>query len=225
MNQNHQDIHPREKIIRENPGVRDSHDRYSAAVYRIARLVLTRPLRLLYKCEVTGEENLPAAGPAIIASNHSSNADPCLVGISYPGVIRWMAKAELWRYPGLKWLVERLGAFPVHRGEPDRESIRRAGELLAQGWVVGMFPEGTRFRGGLLGEAHPGVGMLALRAGVPVIPMRVRGNDRILRRGLPGRPRITITVGTPVDLEIDTASKGKAYKEASRRIMDAIAAL
>ncbi len=197
----------------------------SAFVYTIARIVLTTPITLLYRFEVIGAENWPRSGPAIIASNHSSNADPCLVGIAYPGQIRWMAKAELWRIPVLGWLITRLGAFPVRRGEADREAIRRARELLGEGWIVGMFPEGSRQRGGSLGEALAGVGLLALEPDVPVIPVRVRGNERIISGKLPHRPKITLTVGKPVDLDFTGLSRGRAAHEASRRIMEAIAEL
>lgn len=194
-------------------------------VYAITRIVLTTPLTLLYRFQVNGEVHWPRGGPAIIASNHSSNIDPCLVGVAYPGQIRWMAKAELWRVPLLGWLITRLGAFPVRRGESDREAIRRARQLLQEGWVVGMFPEGTRQRGGSLGEAQAGVGLLALEPGVPVIPVRIRGNERIISGRRPHRPTITVTVGKPVDLDISGMSRGRAAHEASRRIMEAIARL
>src|SRR3990167_2646627 len=114
----------------------------SSFVYAIARIILTTPLTILYRIRIYGAENWPVRGPAIIASNHGSNLDPCLLGIAFPGQIRWMAKAELWKIPGLGWLVTKLGGFPVHGGEPDRDAIRRARELLQTGWIVGMFPEG-----------------------------------------------------------------------------------
>jgi len=194
-------------------------------IYGLARIILTTPLTLLYHIRVCGAENWPRHGPAIIASNHASNLDPCLVGIAFPGQIRWMAKAELWKVPLLGWLITKLGAFPVRRGEADRDAIRRAQELVREGWIVGMFPEGTRQREGVLGEPQPGVGMLAMEPGVPVIPVRIRGHERIICGGRPRRPQMTITVGKPVDLDITGMSKGRAYREASRRIMEAIAAL
>lgn len=197
----------------------------SSFVYALTRIILTTPLTLLYRFRVEGAANWPSRGPAIIASNHSSNFDPCLVGIAYPGQIRWMAKAELWRVPLLGWLITRLGAFPVRRGESDREAIRRARELLGEAWVVGMFPEGTRQRSGSLGQAQAGVGLLALEPDVPVIPVRIRGNEHIISGGRPHRPTISVSVGEPVDLDITGMSRGRAAHEASRRIMDAIAEL
>lgn len=198
---------------------------FSPLVYAVTRILITRPLRWIFHMEVAGGGNWPASGPAIIASNHASNMDPPLVGLSYYGHIRWMAKVELMKPRPLGWLLMKLGAFPVRRGEADREAIRRARELLDEGCVVGMFPEGTRQRNGKLGEAQPGVGMLALTPGVPVIPVRIRGSEQIVRGGRLRRPKVTITVGPPVDLEISGMSKGRAYHEASRRIMAAIGEL
>ncbi len=197
----------------------------SSFIYAIVRIILTTPLTLLYRIRISGAENWPRRGPAVIASSHASNLDPCLVGIAFPGQIRWMAKAELWRVPGLGWLITKLGAFPVRRGQSDREAVRHARELLRQGYTVGMFPEGTRQREGVLGEAQPGVGMLALEPGVAVIPVRIRGDERVMRGFKPGLARITISVGKPVDFDTAGLSRGRAYREAGNRIMNAIASL
>ncbi|MCL4472724.1 MAG: 1-acyl-sn-glycerol-3-phosphate acyltransferase [Actinobacteria bacterium] len=198
---------------------------FSPRVYAIVRVLITRPLQWTYHMELIGGENWPRQGPAIFASNHASNMDPPLVCLSYFGHIRWMAKIELLKAPVLGWLLMKLGAFPVRRGESDREAIRRARELLEQGYIVGMFPEGTRQRNGMLGEPQPGVGLLAMTPGVPVFPIRIRGDEKIVSNGRPHRPKVTVTVGPPIDLDITGMSKGKAYREASRRIMAAIDAL
>ena len=198
---------------------------YSRLIYAISRVIITRPTKFLFHMEIIGAENWPEHGPAILAANHSSNMDPPLVCLSYPGYISWMGKVEVLRAPVLGWYLKKVGAFEVRRGEADREAIRRARELLDEGYVVGMFPEGSRQRDGHLGEALPGVGMLALTPGVPVIPVRIRGNDQIVRNGRLRRPKVTVTVGPPVDLEMPEMSKGKSYREASRRIMAAIEAL
>jgi 1-acyl-sn-glycerol-3-phosphate acyltransferase len=203
----------------------DRTDPYSKLVYGISRVLITRPLRWLFHIQLIGAENWPKHGPAIIASNHSSNLDPPLLCLSYPGYICWMGKEEIMKAPLIGWYLKKVGGFTVRRGKADREAIRRARELLGQGYLIGMFPEGSRQREGRLGEAQAGVGLLALEPGVPVIPVRMRGNEQIVRGKRPHRPRISITVGKPVDLEITGMSKSKAAHEASRRIMEAIAAL
>lgn len=197
----------------------------SLPLYGLLRILITKPLLFFFRMEIRGTGNWPKRGPAILASNHLSNMDPPLICLSYPGQICWMAKAELMRVPVLGSFLIRLGAFPVRRGENDRAAIRRARELLEQGYVVGMFPEGTRQREGAFGEPQSGVGLLAMTTGVPVIPVRIRGTGEIARGGRLRRAKVTVTVGPQVDLEITGMSKGKAYREASRRIMAAIGEL
>lgn len=197
----------------------------SLPLYGALRILITNPLRFFFRMEIHGTEHWPKRGPAIIASNHLSNMDPPLICLSYPGQICWMAKAELLRVPVLGQILIGLGSFPVRRGENDRDAIRHARALLEQGYVVGMFPEGTRQREGAFGEPRPGVGLLAMTPGVPVIPIRIRGTGDIIRGGRLHRAKVSVTVGPPVDMEITGMSKGKAYREASRRIMAAIGEL
>jgi 1-acyl-sn-glycerol-3-phosphate acyltransferase len=197
-------------------------DPYSKLVYGISRVLITRPLRWLFHIKLVGAENFPERGPAIIASNHASNLDPPLLCLSYPGYICWMGKEEIMTAPVIGWYLKKVGGFIVRRGKADREAIRRARELLGQGYIIGMFPEGSRQREGKLGEPQAGVGLLALEPGVPVIPVRIRGNEGIITGKRPHRPRITITVGGQVNLEITGMSRSKAAHEASRRIMEAI---
>lgn len=209
----------------ESPLPEPRRSTLSPGLYGFLRIVITNPLRFFFRMEITGTENWPKHGPAILASNHLSNMDPPLLCLSYPGQICWMAKAELLRVPVLGWFLIKLGAFQVRRGENDREAIRRARELLAQGYVVGMFPEGTRQREGKFGEPQPGVGLLALTPGVKVIPIRIRGTGDIFSGCRLRRAKVRVTVGPPVDMGIEGMSKGKAYREASRRIMAAIGEL
>lgn len=197
----------------------------SLTLYGVLRILITNPLRFFFRMEIRGMENWPSHGPAIFASNHLSNMDPPLLCLSYPGQICWMAKAELMRIPVLGAILLRLGAFPVRRGENDREAIRRARELLEMGYIVGMFPEGTRQKEGAFGDPQPGVGLLAMTPGVPVIPIRIRGTGGIISGGRLRRAKVSVTVGQPVDMEISGMSRGKAYREASRRIMTAIGEL
>ena len=103
------------------------------------RQVLTR----LYRAEIRGVENVPPAGPCILVANHESLIDPWILCLATPRRVRFMAKAELWRYPGIRWAMEAYGTFPVERGNGDTGAMRRAGELLAAGEVLGMFPRGT----------------------------------------------------------------------------------
>ncbi|MFS8543960.1 MAG: 1-acyl-sn-glycerol-3-phosphate acyltransferase, partial [Limnochordales bacterium] len=149
-------------------------------LYRLARRVL-RPLFAWYfRWECQDFHHLPPAGPAILAANHVNYLDPLLIGAAVPRQIHFMAKHELFHNRALAWLLDRVGAFPVRRGQADRQAIRRALELLAAGKVVGIFPEGTRSETGELQDVQGGTALLALKSGAPVVPLAVLGVERAL---------------------------------------------
>jgi 1-acyl-sn-glycerol-3-phosphate acyltransferase len=182
-------------------------------------------LRTLFRCQVTGVEHVPRSGPAILAANHMSVFDPPVVGAPAPRPIHYMAKAELFRIPGLGWLIRRLNAHPVERGGADAAAMRLALRLLSEGEALLVFPEGTRGEEGRLRRAHAGTGMLTALSGAPVIPVLLTGTGRVLPRGtwLPRLTRITVTYGAP--LRFDRA-RGKArYQAISDEIMAAIGRL
>ena len=107
------------------------------------RLRLRQILTRLYRAEVCGAEHVPATGPCIFVANHESLIDPWFLCLATPRRVRFMAKAELWRYAGIRWAMEAYGTFPVERGNGDTGAMTRAGELLADGEALGMFPRGT----------------------------------------------------------------------------------
>lgn len=168
------------------------------AVYRTVRwLVRNLIFQPLGGFRVEGLENVPGSGPLIVAANHVSFADPPAVGCAMPRPVRFMAQSGLFRPPLFGPLIRRLGAFPVHRGEADKAAIRRALELLEEGWALLIFPEGTRGDGKRLGEANRGVELLAKRSGAPILPVGIVGTQRWLPKGakLPRPTRITVRFG------------------------------
>ena len=167
------------------------------------RASVGRILLSLYRVRVIDAHKVPSGG-AILAGNHVSYLDPMLLWCCAPRHTHFVAKAELWDTSFLGWLLDHFWAFPVRRGTADREMISTATALLGDGELVGMFPEGTRKRGSEteeLGEAQGGVSFIALRAGVPVVPVGFVGTDKALPAGakLPRFPRVTIKFGDPVD--------------------------
>jgi 1-acyl-sn-glycerol-3-phosphate acyltransferase len=176
----------------------------------------------LYRCRARGAQHLPHAGPAIVVVNHKSNVDPVVVGMVFDRPLRYMAKKELVVRRPLTWLITTLGAFPIDRGAGDREALRTGLDVLARGEVLLMFPEGTRFRDRSVHPFLPGVGMLALRSGAPVVPMAMDGTQRLLREGRPGLPALRAAVGPPLDLSDITGRNSKAYQEAARRMERAV---
>ena len=145
--------------------------------YKVIRL-LFKLLFLPMGLSSSGSKNLPREGAVIVASNHVSNWDPIIVGVIFKRPIHFMGKVELFNNPLLGKLLTKLYAFPVRRGAADRKAIREALELLAEGKVLGIFPEGARNKTGDDMKAQLGVAMLALKAGVPVIPVACVGTDR-----------------------------------------------
>jgi 1-acyl-sn-glycerol-3-phosphate acyltransferase len=137
------------------------------------RYAIAPPVLCLAPSYCYGAERVPAAGGGVLAANHLSAIDPPLIGALSPRTIYWMAKAELLEIPVIGELLIQTGAFPVRRGEGDRQSLRRARELAREGHMVGIFVEGTRQRFGYPGEVLPGAMMIALHERVPLIPCGV----------------------------------------------------
>ncbi len=144
-----------------------------------------------------GKKNIPKSGPYIIAANHLSWTDIPLVPAYLNSQVIYLAKEEL--YEGnLGWLVRFLGAIPVKRGEADRQLMRASDDLLKHGKILIIFPEGTRSKTQSMNEAHPGLGLIALRSGVPVLPIAISGSESALKKF---RPHITIRYGEPIVLQ------------------------
>lgn len=164
----------------------------------MVRAVASGLLRFWFRVRVTGVDRIPAQGPAIIAPNHKNFLDPFFVGITTRRHVRYMAKAELLKGP-VGWLLTRLGAFPVRRGEADADALDTARAILAGGGLVVLFPEGTRVEDAdALGSPHHGAGRLALETGAPIVPAAVTGTAHLWRGALPHLKRVQITFLAPV---------------------------
>ncbi len=193
---------------------------------RLIRATLAKAALALYRTRFEGAERIPEGG-AILAPNHVSYLDPVLVWCGTPRPTHFMAKAELWDVPVVGWALPRLWAFPVRRGEADRTAIATATERLSAGELVGIFPEGTRQRGGSddLGEANEGVAFIAMRAGVPVVPVGIAGTERAMPPGarLPRFPKVRVWYGRPVDpTDFADGSRKERVAAMTEAIMDAI---
>jgi len=182
---------------------------------------------------VEGLEHAPRQGPYILVSNHCSNLDPPFIGAAvghHTGrVIHFMAKYEIRHWPLVGWLARSSGVFFVRRGEGDRAAQRIAMRHLAAGQPIGLFPEGTRARDGQLHEAKLGAALIAIRSGVPLLPVGISGSGRIFpgRSRWPHRTRVDIRIG-PV-FHLPHQPEGRLDREllatGTDRIMREIAAL
>lgn len=137
-------------------------------IYTVCASILRLIYRVLFRLEAVGRENVPAEGGVLLCSNHISNLDPPTVGILLKRKVHFMAKAELFNVPVLGPLIGKLGAFPVKRGGVSKESIKLALNILRDGKVMGIFPEGSRGAGGI---GKKGAASFALRSGAS-LPFR-----------------------------------------------------
>ncbi len=180
-------------------------------------------VKLLFRLRVRGLEHLPREGGYVLAANHTSNLDPWPLGLPlWPRrFLRFMGKSELFFWP-LGPLIAGCGAFKVRRGESDREAIETAEQLCREGYVVVMFPEGTRRTKGLRkkwqARAHSGAARIALGAGVPLVPAAIKGTDRIARLG-----PLRVAYGPPIVLDdLRDQDVKEAADVATERLMSAI---
>lgn len=118
-----------------------------------------------------GLENIPMKGPVIVACNHASHLDPMILGAVFPRPLHFLARRTLFDVPVFSWLIRNNNAFPLDRDGDSREALRVFGKRLDEGCAVVMFPEGTRSEDGALSEMKPGLGMLAVRNKVGVLPV------------------------------------------------------
>lgn len=161
--------------------------------YSASRFVVGGALGPLTRWEIRGTERAPRSGGLIVASNHISFWDPPLIGCAFPRELHFLAKDELFRTPGLGFVISKLNAIPIRRGVADLSGLSRALEVLKNNQVLLMFPEGSRMQDGELHPARPGVGMMAVQANVPILPCYISGSNRP-RRWLAGA-RVRIWFG------------------------------
>lgn len=178
-------------------------------LYWLLKYVLLGPLlRLLYRPRVTGLENIPETGPAILASNHLSFSDSFFLPLVCPRRITFLAKAEYFNGKGFKGWFSRMfftgvGQVPIDRsGATAAEDALTTGlRILGQGDLLGIYPEGTRSPDGRLYRGKTGVARMALEAGVPVIPVAMIDTEKIQPIGskVPRVMRVGIRIGAPLD--------------------------
>jgi 1-acyl-sn-glycerol-3-phosphate acyltransferase len=180
--------------------------------------IVSQPTRPLFRMRAKDVDNVPRKGGLVLAANHISNFDPWPIALPlYPRrTVRFMAKAELYRFP-IGQLLRAGGAFPVRRDARDMEAVDTAVRLAGEGECVMIFPEGTRRPRDAprtyLGKAHTGTARIALRAGVPILPAALSGTDRLQRLG-----PIRVVFGEPIPPEGNP-------RELTRRMMAEIGRL
>jgi 1-acyl-sn-glycerol-3-phosphate acyltransferase len=184
------------------------------AVWMVGRLTIQPLTKFVTRLRVYGAERVPDAGGLVVAANHFSWIDPPALGAASPRTLYYMAKVEAHRVPGLGELMRSFGAFPVRRGESDRDAVRTMRQIVAEGHALGMFVEGTRQKSGVPGSAQAGAAMVAINEGVPVVPAAVHGSQT-WRVG--NFAPVSIAWGEPMSFD-GLPRGGRGYKEASVEI-------
>jgi 1-acyl-sn-glycerol-3-phosphate acyltransferase len=199
-------------------------------LYGICHYGMATLHEMFFRGEVIGQENIPATGPFILAANHASHLDPPVAGGHVPREIAAFARKTLWK-PGIPaWWLTAVGCIPVDRdGGSDITAMKRVMQELKSGKPLILFPEGTRSPDGEARQPKAGVGLIACRTAVPVLPVRIFGSFEALGKGSPlrlGRP-VSVVYGPllmPQDYDDPKAGKER-YQVAAERIMAAIAAI
>jgi 1-acyl-sn-glycerol-3-phosphate acyltransferase len=208
-----------------------------AVTYRVLKLLCSLLVAVFLRPRVTGLHHIPRQGPVIIASNHLSFIDSIILPLVVPRHVTFIAKAEYWTGHGIKgrisrWFFTTMGHIPVDRTDPraGQRSLEDALVVLQSGGAFGIYPEGTRSRDGRLQKGHTGVAWLALAGSTPVVPVALRGTDKVQPVGKMPRPvrGIEVSFGPPIDPSRQIAAgtrPAQARRELTDQVMTSIGAM
>jgi 1-acyl-sn-glycerol-3-phosphate acyltransferase len=188
-----------------------------------------------FRCRILNPERVPGTGAVILASNHASFLDPPLVGAGLKRGINYLARASLFRFPGIGALLRSWNAVPVDRDGGGAAGLKAILDRLLAGGGIILFPEGTRTRDGNLQPARSGIGLVVIKSTAPVVPVRVFGTYEAYGRHVkfPRPKRIAVKYGQPMQFEklraeakdCSKARLKEIYQEIANEIMAAIAKL
>ena len=184
------------------------------AVWAVGRATIGTAVNVLARVQVYGADRVPLQSGLVVAANHLSWVDPPALGAASPRTLYFMAKVEAHRVPGFGELMRSFGAFPVRRGESDREAVRTMRKVVRDGHALGLFVEGTRQRTGIPGPVQPGAAMVAITEEVPVICAAIYGSYEWRLGNF--RP-VSLAWSEPMTFD-GLPRGGKGYKEASVEI-------
>ncbi len=182
--------------------------------WTVGKGILATATRAVVRIRSYGTERLPREGGCVVAVNHAAFIDVPILGTVCPRRIAFVAKTELFDYPGLSQLIRAHGTIAVRRGESDRDALRRMRETVRDGGALGLFVEGTRQHSGEPGVAKPGAAMVAIQEGVPVVPVAIHSSaDWKASRRSP----VSLAWGEPMRFA-DLPRGSKGYQAATREI-------
>jgi 1-acyl-sn-glycerol-3-phosphate acyltransferase len=175
--------------------------RAALALYRVCWTAVQAIIRSYWRVRCDGAEHLPAGGPFVLAPVHRSFLDFALISCLTPRRLRYMGKESLWAgWKPFAAFLSALGAFPVRRGSADREALRRCMAVIGEGDPLVLFPEGTRRSGPVVEDLWEGAAYVAIRTGVPIVPVGIGGSERAMRKGerVPRPVKVHVIAGPPL---------------------------
>jgi len=197
--------------------------------WKALHLFVTTIKPFFCQLQVEGREHIPVKGGCVLTCNHTMGPDFLVLSYLSPRQVYFMVKAELME--ANRWLGKFLtynGCFPVRRGEGDMDAVRHAIDLVRRGYILGMFPEGTRSRTGTLQRGRSGAAYVAIQAQAPVVPAAVINSEAIFKRSnylsLKPRARVTARIGRPLTPPPNVGDR-RSLRAFTRDIMAAIASL
>ncbi len=187
--------------------------------YGIGRGLFFGLAKLWFRLEIHGRHHLPTDGPFVLTPVHRSNLDFILAATVRRPRMRYMGKASIWKFRPLGSLVSMLGAFPVHRGTADRESLRTCMRVIENGESLVLFPEGTRRSGPVVEDLFDGAAYVAVRTGVPLVPLGIGGSDKAMPVGskVIHPHKVVLVVGEPIRPPVGDGS-GRVRRGAVRAL-------
>lgn len=191
--------------------------------YHIVRIIIYPFVLLLFRPKVKGKENIPNGGGYIICPNHVSILDVFVLLIPFKCHIRYMGKEELFKNPIFAFLLRALGGFAVKRGKGDTGAIDKACDILNEGGVFGIFPEGTRSKDGKIGKGKTGAAVVSIKTKAPLLPVSIRystGKARFFCKTY-------INIGEPINYQEANEEKSLRtnIREITERLMNNITKL
>ena len=183
--------------------------RISHIFYRLFRALVVGICVAYTRTRVIGKHNIPKNGAFLLAPIHRSNIDTPLAAAVTARRMRFMGKDSIWKFKPIGWIISSLGAFPVTRGSADREALKRCISVLEAGEPLVLFPEGTRQSGPLVQPLFDGAAYVAVKAGVPIIPVGIGGSEGVMPKGskMIYPRKCVIVIGEPIVATADESGR------------------
>jgi 1-acyl-sn-glycerol-3-phosphate acyltransferase len=194
----------------------------SRIFYTVIRALVVGLCVAYTRTRVVGRHNIPSEGAYLLAPIHRSNIDTPLAAAVTRRRLRFMGKDSIWKVKPLGWVISALGAFPVTRGTADREALKRCISVLESGEPLVLFPEGTRQSGPVVQPLFDGAAYVAVKAGVPIIPVGIGGSEGVMPKGskMIYPRKCVVVVGEPIHAPRDESGKvpRSAVKEVTEQL-------